>query len=253
MKVFGEELLRFALDAGQLMMESGAETYRVEELIDRICLSGGLDRVDSFVTPTGIFVSIQKGKEIFSLTRRVRQRGLDLHRIEEINALSREFASSAISVPYASEKLKAISVLEPFPRSLRYINIALFGATFALLFGGKPVDALSAALLSVILYVFGRSNWLQSTNYFFRALFGAGLAAIGAQLLSFILPMLNRDTIVIATIMQLVPGVAITNSIRDSISGDLLSGLARASEAVFVAVAIALGAGIGLFVAGGFL
>ena len=44
--------------------------------------------------------------------------------------------------------------------------------------------------------------------------------------------------------MLLVPGLAITNAIRDTISGDLLAGISRAVEAFLIAVAIAVGSGI---------
>ena len=43
--------------------------------------------------------------------------------------------------------------------------------------------------------------------------------------------------------MLLVPGLAITNAIRDTVAGDYVSGVARALEAVIVAVAIAAGIG----------
>lgn len=48
---------------------------------------------------------------------------------------------------------------------------------------------------------------------------------------------------IIGAIMLLVPGLAITNAIRDTMSGDLLSGVIRASEAFLVAIAIAVGTG----------
>ena len=46
--------------------------------------------------------------------------------------------------------------------------------------------------------------------------------------------------------MLLVPGLAITNAVRDSIAGDLISGLARGAEALLIAVAVALGNGLGM-------
>ena len=52
------------------------------------------------------------------------------------------------------------------------------------------------------------------------------------------------DKMVIGAIMNLVPGVAITNSMRDIIAGDLLAGQAKLVEALFIATAIALGAGM---------
>ena len=52
------------------------------------------------------------------------------------------------------------------------------------------------------------------------------------------------DRIIIGAIMSLVPGVAITNAIRDSFSGDFISGLSRGAEALIIALAIAFGVGI---------
>ena len=52
--------------------------------------------------------------------------------------------------------------------------------------------------------------------------------------------------------MTLVPGVAITNSMRDVIAGDLMAGMVRGLEALLVALALALGTGVALVVMGGF-
>ena len=60
------------------------------------------------------------------------------------------------------------------------------------------------------------------------------------------------DTLIISVIMLLVPGLAITTAIRDTVSGDLVSGLARTAEALFVAVAIALGSGLMFTLLGGY-
>ena len=63
-------------------------------------------------------------------------------------------------------------------------------------------------------------------------------------LLGYMTTIFNDQAIIVGCMMQLVPGVAITNFIRDSISGDFLSGISRGSEALFVAMAIAFGVGI---------
>ncbi len=44
--------------------------------------------------------------------------------------------------------------------------------------------------------------------------------------------------------MTLVPGVALTNGIRDLISGELIAGSAKMMEALFIAIALAFGVGI---------
>ncbi len=56
----------------------------------------------------------------------------------------------------------------------------------------------------------------------------------------------NSDKMIIGTLMNLVPGIAITNVMRDIIAGDLIAGLVKLTEALLVATAIALGAGMAI-------
>lgn len=51
--------------------------------------------------------------------------------------------------------------------------------------------------------------------------------------------------------MILTPGVAITNSLRDIMSGDYISGMARMLEALLTATFIAVGVGIMMVILGG--
>ena len=66
----------------------------------------------------------------------------------------------------------------------------------------------------------------------------------------FAAPSLNMDIVIVSSIMPIVPGVAITNAIRDILQGDYLSGCARTLEAFLKAASIALGAGIGMALGG---
>ena len=50
-------------------------------------------------------------------------------------------------------------------------------------------------------------------------------------------------TLLTGSIMLLVPGLALTNSIRDLLEGQLVSGLTRAAEAFFVGLSAAIGTG----------
>ena len=51
----------------------------------------------------------------------------------------------------------------------------------------------------------------------------------------------NVDMISIGNIMLLIPGLALTNSLRDMFSGNTISGLMRFIEAILLALTIALG------------
>ena len=70
------------------------------------------------------------------------------------------------------------------------------------------------------------------------------IIALLALIFEAILLCVSKDAVIIGSLMLLVPGLSITNAIRDSISGDLLSGVTRGIEACLIAVALALGAGI---------
>ena len=68
-----KQVLEIALSAGQMLLSNGAESYRVEETIERICASYNLE-CECMVTPKGVFVSVvdennekENGKEFFML------------------------------------------------------------------------------------------------------------------------------------------------------------------------------------------
>ena len=64
---------------------------------------------------------------------------------------------------------------------------------------------------------------------------------------------LNMDKIMIGEVMLLIPGIAMTNSIRDMLLGDTMSGILRLCEALLMAISIALGFGISIILLGGIL
>ena len=92
------EILQVAMFAGQMILENGGETYRVEETIWRICKIYGADEAESFATPTGIMASICHQGKTYSLTRRVSNRTVNLDKIDIVNDLSRSIQSKNIII-----------------------------------------------------------------------------------------------------------------------------------------------------------
>ena len=106
------EILQVATFAGQIILESGGETYRVEDTILRICKTFGAEQAESFVTPTGIMTSILHKGEIYSLTKRVVSRTVDLNKIDKVNDLSRNILSRNLTVDQFKEELIKINEAE---------------------------------------------------------------------------------------------------------------------------------------------
>ena len=103
------EILQVAMLAGQMILENGGETYRVEETILRICKIYGAEEAESFATPTGIMASICHEGKIYSLTRRVSNRTVNLNKIDKVNDLSRSILSKNLSVNDLKQELIKIN------------------------------------------------------------------------------------------------------------------------------------------------
>lgn len=57
---------------------------------------------------------------------------------------------------------------------------------------------------------------------------------------------LSQDKMIIGMLMNLVPGIALTNAMREFIAADLISGMIKFAEAVVTAIGIAIGVVVSL-------
>lgn len=240
-----KKLMKLALSAGQSMLQNGAETYRVEDTMVRICASReNVENVDSFVTQTGIFITLEYEHEVFSNFLRVKNVSIDLNKINNINEFSRRFVSTNISIEEGLQTIEEINLLKSYSQLTKALSGSCSAAFFCLMFGGTFGDFISSFIVSIItigiLFQIGK----YKLTFFIENFFGAFLASLFAYFTMLAGIGENIDKIIIGSIMYLVPGVAITNAIRDTMSGDSLSGLSRGMEAIFSALAIAFGVGI---------
>lgn len=239
------KLLKVATFAGKIMLESGAETYRVEETICRICLSFDVETADSFVTPTGIMVSISSNNETLSLIKRVTSRGVDLNKIDKVNNLSRLLQDNKTntSIEEFYESLLKINQGDRYSVTTTLIFSSIAAGAFSYLFGGNVKDLISATLVGLVIKIITNKFEKLAINEFFINSIGGGMAALLAIILFSLGLASNIDKTIIGAIMLLVPGLAITNAIRDTIAGDYLAGITKASEAFLIAISIAVGTG----------
>ena len=245
--IFQKKVLLLALYAGEIMMKNGAEIYRVEDTITRICKACGIDNIEVFATPTGIFLSLDKGGEADdtqTYIKRIKGIGTNLDKISMVNHFSRKFTTTSLSVDDGMRMLKKIDDRRPYPLPLRLSGAEMVASFFCLVFCGNPVDFAIAFASGALCY--GLSTFLQKygINFFIRGFCCCAAAAFIAMAASTAAASASYEPIIIGSLMIFVPGVAITNSIRDFLSGDMLSGVARLMEALLIAVSLAAGAGV---------
>ncbi len=237
-----KRVLRLAVRAGEIMMQSGAEVYRVEETVVRICKACDVHTVEVFAIPTGLFVTLDD--DISTYIRRIRSGETDLHKISLVNQFSREFSTTDLSIEAGMQRLDEIEREKRYHFSIRVIAASTVAACFAVMFGGNGVDFCCAFITGFLCYTLSRFLQKFDINFFIRGMCCCALAAFIALVIASSLTQAHYGPIIAGTIMLFVPGVAITNSIRDFLSGDMLAGLLRMVEAILTAVSLAGGAGI---------
>lgn len=240
-----KKLLVLATLAGRIMLKSGAETYRVEDTIVRICKSRqGIVYADAFIVPTGIFISLEYKSELITYIKRIKSTRINLNKIDMVNEFSRSFVNSNMPIDQGLTELKKINKTIIYSSLFKSLSGSLAAASFSLLFGGTFLDFIGSFIVSFIVLTILDRLYKFKLTFFIDNFAGAMLVST----LSYIAIKLglgnNIDKVIIGSIMPLVPGVAITASIRDTMSGDYISGLSRGMESVFSALAIALGVGI---------
>ncbi|MBM7635112.1 threonine/serine exporter family protein [Geomicrobium sediminis] len=238
-----DKLIDLCLLAGKLMLMYGAETYRVEDTMKRMAIAGGMDNVNSFVTTTGIFLSgvLEDDDDIMQMIRIV-DRFQDLSKVTEVNHISREFVAGRMSITVARQELKRVEK-QPmnYPLWLIYIASAIGGGAFSYLIGDSLFDMIPASIgglvstLALVLF----QHYLQAK--FFSEYLAAFFGGVTALILVHSGFGTNIDQIIIGSLIPLVPGVPLTNSVRDLMAGDLISGLARGAEAALTSLSIAAG------------
>ncbi len=243
-----EQLLAVSADLGYLLLQNGAEIYRVEETIDRILTAYGVSEKEIFAIPSFIVVTITTPEgHCITKTKRLRALHMDLVRVDELNRLSRNVCCECPDFNYIQAQLCQISGRPAFSLPVLLIAYALTSFFFTLFFGGSILDGLCSVFCGLIIKLTGVFLTKFNTNAFFvnvassafsaaAALFGVGIG-LGT----------NVDKIIIGALMNLVPGVELTNFMRDIIGGDLIAGMIKLTEALLIGAAIALGSGITLW------
>lgn len=230
--------------AGQIMLESGGEIYRVEDTVQRICESVLFEQVDVMAIPTGIFISLETpDRQITTTVKRVQNRTIDLSRVSQVNQISRDIAGGRLTIEKAMVQLETLHLqVQPFWRLA--LAAALSSGFFALLFGGGFFEFMAAFICGLAIQTVRRylAGDYQSNVLF--SLLGGMTATLVALALTGIWGRNTLGIIISGAILPLVPGLAMTHAVRDTMRGDLVSGVTKVAEALLASVLIAVGVGL---------
>lgn len=250
LEISANNLLKVIKLAAQIILENGGETYRAEETIKFIARSFDVNEIESIATPTGFYITLSlDGNENNTLVKRIRKRTINLQKINDVNQVSRQLSEHSITLDKALEKLQEIYQRKDSGIKYSVLYAGLSSAFFALLFGGHALEFFTALITGIIVSMVSRRFENLQSYQFFSSIFSGLIIAYIAIFVTFVSKAGNYHSIIVGCTMPLLPGLAMTNAIRDTIRGDLLSGIARATEALLVASSLAAGTGVIIYTA----
>ncbi len=241
-----EEIVDIAIEVGYGLLYNGAEIYRVEQSITYICKAYGIEEIEAFAIPSSIVVTISDGTRFVTKSKRVIKRVTDLDKVEKMAGLSRKICREKSNYEICKKEIEDVWNGPIYSKEVCFIAYLIIGFVFTRLFGGTVIDGCLGSLVGIsIVYLQKLMNKMKANNFFMNIVCGF-FSAFTANILEVKTGLFHADKVIIGTIMLLVPGLTIANSMRDFISSDTMTGMSRLFEALFVAVGIAIGVAVAM-------
>lgn len=243
-----EQTMQMALAMGKVLLKNGAETSRVEDTIVRFCQSNNFPDINVFVTPTVIMLGDETTTNA-TLICRIRYRSNNLSLVHEVNNFSFNYKRWDVSYDVALRYLDSLlQSAPPYGKWSICLVSGLGSAAFAAMLGGNSHDFVAAFItggLSMLLLK--QLGGYRISAFWENALAGAAIGALAILCCAFSIQC-TRTNIIVGALMPFLPGVAITNGLRDYMAGDLISGNCRIAEAMLFATSIAIGLACSLLI-----
>lgn len=237
------KLLQNVLDIAEEMLVAGAEVNRVEDSVERMISAYGcpFDRVNVFIITTNIQTTFEDPDgNIITHIRRVKRNDTNFDRLDYLNNLSRYICENTPDLDEIRERYLEVMARPQHSLHVKYLSAAAVAGAFTVFFGGSFFDGLCAFLIGLLMVFLQR--YLRKFNENQLALtFTTAFISSLVTVILFSGGLANMNYILIGQIMLLIPGLALTNSVRDMLLGDIATGSVRLLNALVTAGAIGLG------------
>lgn len=248
------QILTCAISIGEQLLISGAEISRVEDTIQRICRAYGIKESHIFSIASCIIVTLETPDgEWITQTRRILGYGTDMYRLDRLNNLSRMICATLPSYETVMAEYEKIIHSPEYSPVVQCAICAMIAAAFTVFFGGTLQDGFAALFVGVVLKVTLYALSALKMKAIFSNIICSLISGLACIVVCYTGLGQHVDMIMIGNIMLLIPGVLLTNSFRDFISGDMITGLLHFSEAIITAVCVAVGFVLAMILMGGIL
>ncbi len=231
-----------AMAVGEAILEYGGEVSRVEDSVSRICKAYGFERVDVFCITSSMITTAHFNRiETCTQTCRITHIENDFERLGQVNNLSRSICSTLMDPDEVLSELKRIRGMERRSLSSNLLIYSLVPASFTVFFGGNALDMVISGLIGAVLFCLAGRIRKAKFNHLATALLCSLTGGLLAGVLALKTNAIHADLVRIGNVMVFIPGVKFTNSIRDLLTGETITGLISLAESLLLSVIVALG------------
>ncbi|GAB4382656.1 MAG: hypothetical protein Kow00121_43210 [Elainellaceae cyanobacterium] len=238
--------MQIVMRIGVLMLRSGTVSFRVEQAMMRAALALGAERLDAYITLTGITASIHRKQQHYTQIARVKTVGVDMNRLSAVEFLALHIPPS-IDADALTAKLDKIEATPPvYSLPVKIIALAIACGAFAVLNTGGHIEFCAAAIGAGIGQMLRLRLQQRRLNLIAVTVMCSAIATIGCHLtvrgfalLGWTTP--NAQAGFLAAVLFLVPGMPLVTAALDLVRFDLISGMMRISYALLLMVSVALG------------
>jgi len=174
----------------------------------------------------------------------------DLYRLSETDRIAEDVMADRIDPAAGHAAMRALDHAQrPNWRAMQLFGFTLAAAAIAGLLRLPWLDigvaAFNGLLIGGLIQLAGNRPGLREALDAVAAMVAAGVAILVASLIA----PLNQNTVIIASLIVLLPGLALTNAINELTSQHLVAGTARFAGAVTTVLKLAVGTVIALYLA----
>ncbi len=237
-----KEVEEMLLDVGTLLMSSGASTGRVRITVNRIADALGYD-AELLITSRSLMLTVAEEDSVnySSSVRRTPPHGVNFKIVSGISRMSWRVIEEKLTIAQINLEIERLTSLPHYPRIIVLSTVALAGASFCRLFGGEGWE-LVVTFVATFFGLFIRQEAMKKRFNPYLSIVFASFAASLISGLSVKLGIGDSPEHAFATsVLFLIPGVPLINSLTDLIDGNTLNGIVRGVNGFTIAFAIALG------------
>jgi len=244
--------IAFVVELAERLHSYGTTAQRLEGAVTAVAQKLRLE-CEPWSNPTGLILTFSDpnrplGDSDTTRVIRLPPGENDLYRLSETDRIAEEVMAGRLDLAAGHAALEQLD--RPRSKRWRAMQVVAYGlaagAVASLLrlpWLDIGVAAINGLMIGLLVDISGSRPRFKEALEAIAAMFAASMTVLVA---SFIAP-LNQNTVIIASLIVLLPGLALTNAVNELTSQHLVSGTARFAGALTTVVKLAVGTVIALY------